>query len=366
VVDRRVLVLGAILLLALAACTKQGEPFMPARPGHIDSTKVEGAEFGRWTRNNNPYYVIKSVTVPRNRTLTLEPGVLVIFTKKGLNLNVRGTLLVEGKPESLVTFRPNANRGLPAAPGDFGSLIFEEASIGRFTSARILYANTAIMATDADLTLRGCTLSNSLVDGLALTRTNLAMTDVTIANNGGNGLLLNDCDSPIHPVTIQHCNIGNNRYSGIWCINSAFVARRSDIRNNGDDRVPQFSAGIHCEGLPGIDPPILKQCNLYQNLPCDLRNLMPSGIAVAADSNYWGPATTDEMILESNPTAPPPPPLPPANKDNCSFNVRQICDGLDFPGGSGTSGVIFCRWLDQPAPNFSGSSMAIGGRIARR
>ena len=142
------------------------------------------------------------------------------------------------------------------------------------------------------------------------------------------------------------------------------MARRSDIRNNGDNRVPEFSAGIHFEGLPGIDPPILRQCNLNLNLPCDLRNVMPTGIVVEADSNYWGPGTTDEMILESNPTAPPPPPLPPALKDNCLFNVRQICDGLDYPSGGGLSGVRFCHWLDRPAPNFPSSGMAVAGNPA--
>ena len=360
-IDRRALILGAILVLALAACTKQGEPFMPTRPGQIDSTKVEGVEYGRWTRNNNPYYVLKSVVVPANRTLTLEPGVLVIFTKQGLNLTVRGTLLVEGKPDSLVNFRPNANRGLPAAPGDFGSLVFERGSVGRFSATRILYGTTAIRATDADLVLNDCTLSNNRLDGLSLVRTNLSMTNCTIANNGANGITLNECDSPIHPVTIDHCNIGNNHYSGIWSFNSAFVARRSDIRNNGDNRVPDFSAGIHFEGLPGIDPPMLRHCNLNQNLPCDLRNLMPPGIVVEADSNYWGSSSTDEMTLESNPTAPPPPPLPPPRKDNCLFNVRQICDGLDYPSGGGIAGVRFCNWLDRPAPNFSSSSQAIIG-----
>ncbi|TPW09568.1 MAG: hypothetical protein FD129_2161, partial [bacterium] len=181
--DRRAWLLGLLLALVVAACTKQGEPFVPARPGHIDSTKVEGAESGRWTANNNPYYVLKSVTVPRNQTLTIGPGVLVIFTKKGLNLNVRGTLLVEGKAESLVNIRPNSNRGLPSAPGDFGSVIFEAGSTGRLKSARVLYATAAIRATDADLTIDGCTLSNSLTDGLSLTRTNLVLTDATIANN---------------------------------------------------------------------------------------------------------------------------------------------------------------------------------------
>ena len=49
------------------------------------------------------------MTVPRNQTLTIEPGVLVIFTQKGLNLNVRGTLLVEGTDAAKVTFLPTAD-----------------------------------------------------------------------------------------------------------------------------------------------------------------------------------------------------------------------------------------------------------------
>ncbi|HEX7880335.1 MAG TPA: right-handed parallel beta-helix repeat-containing protein [Candidatus Eisenbacteria bacterium] len=354
--------LGALVLalgLAFAACTKQGEPFMPARPGQVDSTKVEGSEWGHWTADNDPYYAIKSIVVPANRTLTIDPGVLVIFTRAGLTFTVKGTLIAPGKPDSLINFRPNANRGVPPVAGDFGGVVFEGGSIGRLTGFRVQYGTTGIKATGSDLEMDNCFISNHLQYGITAARTRLVLRNSTLSNCGLNGLDLNECDSPTYPVEIEHCNIGNNRYAGIWAVNSSLVARRTDIRNNGDEGDPDFSAGIHFEGLPGIDPPIFRQCNINQNLPCDLRNEMPTGIVVSADSNWWGPPTTDEMEFLSNPVVPPDP-----NKNNCSFNVRQICDGLDDPLG-GASGVRFCLWLDAPAPNFASSSMAPGAGSGR-
>jgi hypothetical protein len=358
--DRRLLGLVLAVGLAFAACTKQGEPFMPTRPGHIDSTKVEGSEWGNWTADDDPYYVMKSIVVPSNRTLTIDPGVLVIFTREALTFTVRGTLIAAGRPDSLINFRPNANRGFPPAAGDFGGLVFEAGSVGRLANTRIQYATTGIKATDAALELENCFISNHLQHGLALIRSSLELVNSTVSNCGLNGIDMADCDSPVHPVLIEHCNIGNNRYGGIWSVNSSLVARRTDIRNNGDQRDTEFSAGIHLEGLPGIDPPIFRQCNINQNLPCDLRNVMPPGIVVSADSNWWGPPTTDEMDFGSDPHIPPVP-----NKDNCSFNVRQICDGLDFPNGGGMAGVRFCHWLDAPAPNFPSSNMAVGKGAGR-
>lgn len=352
--DRRFIALILAIGLAFAACTKQGEPFMPTRPGHIDSTKVEGAESGHWTADKDPYYVMKSVVVPTNRTLTIDPGVLIIFTRAGLAFTVRGTLIATGRSDSTINFRPNANRGFPPEAGDFTGLIFEPGSTGRLTNTRIQFGTNGIRATDSHLELENCFISNHSQYGMTLIRTDLELRNSTLSNCGLNGLDLLECDSPTHPVVIEHCNIGNNRYAGIWAVNSSLIARRSDIRNNGDERAPDFSSGIHFEGLPGIDPPTFRQCNINQNLPCDLRNLMPPGIVVSADSNWWGPPTTDEMDFQSDPHVPPVP-----NKENCSFNVRQICDGLDYPNGGGMTGVRFCGWLDGPAPNFPSSSMAV-------
>lgn len=343
---------GIALVLLASACSKQGEPFEPARPGHLDSTKVEGAEYGVWTRADSPYYVIKSVVVPAGRTLELEPGVIVIFTRIGQSFTVRGTLLANGTPDSLVTFRPNTGRGLPPRPGDWVSLEFEEGSVGRLENVRLLYATNALVAVDADLTIEKTVISNSLQDGVRLTRTAATLRDVTIANNAQHGLVLEECDSGVNPVVLQHCNIGNNTYSGIWAVNSGLAATRCDIRNNGyggADRITGFAAGVHFEGLPGVAGPTFSMCNLDANLPVDVRNMMPAGVTVGADSNFWGYTTTAQMNALSNPDAGrPDEPV----KTNCTFNVPQIVDALDFAGGQAT--VYFCGWLDTPVPNFGG------------
>src|SRR5512140_13625 len=88
------------------SCAHRGEPFEPVHPSGNDSTKVYGSEYGRWVKKKSPYYVTKSVLVPEGRTLIIEPGVTVVFTKTGQNLAVKGTLLAVGKPDSIILFRP--------------------------------------------------------------------------------------------------------------------------------------------------------------------------------------------------------------------------------------------------------------------
>ena len=101
-------------------------------------------------------------------------------------------------------------------------------------------------------------------------------------------------------------------------------------------------------------PPLFLHCNLESNRPCDVRNIMADGLVVAADSNFWGITTTDQMNALSNPD-PAHPEI--VIKSNCSFNVPRICDAQDSLG-SAIPSVTFCWWADNPYPNFSTSGQS--------
>ena len=222
---------SAVLLLA-SACAHQGEPFVPIRPGVPESTLVEGGQEGRWTYKKSPYYVMKSILVPRNRTLVIEPGVSIVFIKKGLNFDVEGKLLSVGKPESLITFRATIPAGGVANPGDWGSL-FLTATGHRISHTRFLHSTTPIQITDGEVTVENTTLSNALSHGLTAVRSSLVLRNCTIANNGAHGIDLDFCEDPINFVLIDHCNIGFNDFAGIWSSYSTALIVRSDIKNNG-------------------------------------------------------------------------------------------------------------------------------------
>jgi hypothetical protein len=346
--------LGIALALLGQACAHHGEPFVPVQPGKAESTKVEETEDGHWTRKKSPYYVIKSVVVPRTRTLTIEPGVTVIFTKKGQNLTVDGRLIAVGKPESLITFRPTIPVGVSPRPGDWGSIIINTAG-NQIAYARIQYPTTGLQVTDGNVMVDNLNVSNASADGIVVTRSSFTLRNSTVANNGQYGLRLNFCEDPFYSVLVEHCNIGYNNYAGIWSSYSTALITRSDVKNNGggcigaDPEAQVFCGGAHFEGTPGIKLPVFYMCNLESNTPCDIRNAMVQDLVVTADSSYWGLTTTHTM----NELSTPDPEVPP-DKGNCDFNVRAICDSRD--SGVGGATVHFCWWRDTAWPNFSTSA----------
>lgn len=362
--DRRggfAILAGLALVAGLSACANRGEPFKPARPGEEDSTLVEGNLSGTWTLENSPYYVTSSITVLSGRTLTIEPGVNVIFLKKGQNITVRGRLVAAGRTGSRIAFRPSSGGGTVPHAGDWGTIRFENSNgngLGnQLSNVRILYAVNGVVAMNSDVTIDSAEIVNHLFTAVEVTESNLSLSNSTIANNGEYGIRLTDCEDPSFHVAIDHCNIGNNLYGGIWAINASVAVTRSDIKNNGTDSDPKgedFNSGIHFEGTPGIEPPTFTRCNILNNEPFDIRNLMQDGLVVVADSTWWGTATAFNMDALSTPD----PEVPP-NRNNCTFNINVIWDAID-EYGSPLPSVTFCRWRDDPWPNFPTSGQAPG------
>ena len=65
----------------------------------INSTTVEGT----WTKQNSPYNIYNSITIPEGKTLTIEPGVNVNFFGH-YTLNVNGNLIARGTAGDSIVF----------------------------------------------------------------------------------------------------------------------------------------------------------------------------------------------------------------------------------------------------------------------
>ncbi|MDI6642274.1 MAG: hypothetical protein QME68_08215, partial [Elusimicrobiota bacterium] len=78
------------------------------------------AENTTWTLINSPYIVDGEVRVLPGVTLTIEPGVEVMF-KEGASINIYGTLKAEGEEGNLIIFTSNK---MSPAPGDWGCISF--------------------------------------------------------------------------------------------------------------------------------------------------------------------------------------------------------------------------------------------------
>jgi hypothetical protein len=69
---------------------------------HTDITA--GNVSGTWTSENSPYHVLGEITVPNDSTLTIEPGVEVVFMGHH-KFNVQGRLLAVGTQQDTIRFR---------------------------------------------------------------------------------------------------------------------------------------------------------------------------------------------------------------------------------------------------------------------
>ena len=75
------------------------------------TTNIEaGNVSGTWTKANSPYYINGEITIPNDSTLTIEPGVEVIFTGH-YKFNVQGRLLAIGTETDTIVFTINDTTG---------------------------------------------------------------------------------------------------------------------------------------------------------------------------------------------------------------------------------------------------------------
>ena len=66
-------------------------------------TQVSGVQSGTWTKDNSPYLVVDTITVPTGDTLTIEAGVIIRF-QGHYKFYVNGTLLALGTEEDTILF----------------------------------------------------------------------------------------------------------------------------------------------------------------------------------------------------------------------------------------------------------------------
>lgn len=92
-----------------------------------EGTQVSGilASDTRWTLARSPYVVTGDVLVPDGRTLTIEPGVQVLFRGR-FTLTIQGGLFARGTPEAPILLGSDAPS---PGPGDWQGLVFEGTSV---------------------------------------------------------------------------------------------------------------------------------------------------------------------------------------------------------------------------------------------
>lgn len=231
----------------------------------VNTSTVEGT----WTKQNSPYNIYNTITVPTGKTLTIEPGVTVLFFGH-YSLNVNGNLLARGNAADSIMFDRFDEKS------SWHSIRIENVGAGSdstiFEYCRIAHAQ--------------------YIEG-----------DVTI--NGGNAVLVKNFDK----VRVSHCLIRDNRGgrgAGIYSEKANIKINDNKIRNNS---VVQSGGGIYVEK----GSPLIRRNTIERNYGSDAAG----GIYLSAsesriedniisyNSSYWSGAgvaitNTSNCILLRN------------------------------------------------------------------
>jgi len=164
----------------------------------ISATNVSGMINSNttYTLANSPYYVSNSLNVAVGVTLTIEPGVKMLFAKdKGLQ--VSGTLIARGTDAAKITFT-----ALKPQPGEWSNILFTTTATTATFNANDSYVSGSIM--------EYCDVSYG-------------------GGNGATGMIKADQTSPF----INHCDVGYSSTSGIYLrITKNQIVTNSKMHNN--------------------------------------------------------------------------------------------------------------------------------------
>jgi parallel beta-helix repeat protein len=231
-----------------------------------------------WTKANSPYTVIDYITVLNGVTLTIEPGVAVIFNDN-FAIDIDGALIARGTSDQNITFTPA--KGVAA----WGYIHFNVDSLsaaydvnGNYISGSIMeyclldYGgganvsyNGALRLENAQPLINHCTVQHSLSAGIfawSLSGT-LKITNCTISNNQLQGINLTQNSypgvNPYGPSQIANNTIAANGSSGDAgggiCISGPGVEISNNIIRNNQGGI---GGGIYINGASSLSRNIIR------------------------------------------------------------------------------------------------------------
>ncbi len=153
-----------------------------------------------WTLAGSPYIIQDNVSVT---TLTIEPGVIILFDDNNFKFEVNDNLQANGFYSDSIYFRPS-----PTNTTGWQGIKFKTGT----SSSSISY----------------CRIEGSTTYGIR-TEGNSApsIRNCRIVNNVGDGIYIKDT-----PTTIKHCFITNNGQNGIFLESGGLVASNTIITQN--------------------------------------------------------------------------------------------------------------------------------------
>ncbi len=234
------------------------------------------------------YELTGGLSVPNGKTLTIEPGVMLMARSGGF-LHILGHLAAIGTLAQPITITSAANSG----PGEWGGIYVQEGTCDlryltlRYTGQTILgnQATGALMiqsANNSAMNLDHVTLSsNALASGpdfgLIINGGNVTLNDSLITGNGNTigdyAVYLNAGE-----ITATHTIIQGNAGFGFYMAGGKAGLTCSTVSSNGSDGA-RVGSGVFSATGSGF----------YNNAGMGINNL--GGAKAAAAYNWWGHAS---------------------------------------------------------------------------
>lgn len=197
---------GLSLALGLA-------PF--AAPDVFGATFASGVISGVFTDDDDPYVITGNVTINAGTQLVVEPTVRVFFMP-GTSMIVNGTLVTLGLPFDPVTFTSSNDGGpIQPAPGDWGAVLVGHGATVDLDHTYMRYGGAGGLAnlatngsTAASISWIGGSQGRSLGDGINIRANQITIADITVVENGADGLELSAPNQPTLGAIAFYDNAG--------------------------------------------------------------------------------------------------------------------------------------------------------------
>jgi parallel beta-helix repeat protein len=222
-----------------------------------------------WQLTDSPVAVVGNLLVTSNATLTIQPGVQVLFYGNCM-LQVDGGLSVLGTSHQPVIF--SSGKAVPQ-PGDWQGLVFTAGSSNDtcvVSNAVIQYAQVGVRCTDTSPAIANSAVQYCSQQGIYLTRSSPGIMDCTVQRNGSYGVYCQDASSP----QIQGAHVVANGSYGIYLYGTGAAGHNCLPVIQGSTLVGNVSYAVAAQ-------------NYYQ----------PALAIVDARGNWWG--TADATAIAS-------------------------------------------------------------------
>lgn len=290
-------------------------------PTLISGTAVSGGIFANteWTLANSPYVVTGTVTLFPGYTLTIDPGVQVLF-QANTALIVRGQLVAVGTPTQHIIF--SSTDATPTTTSWSGIQIGnQEGGSGNIAYSDISYAATAISVeccwSGGPLTIQNSGFSN---DNVALGGYAGWVTTVDHCSFSNNTYAVENADKSISNSTFTNNTYGLYSTERISVASSTFTGNQvalyggratlqySTVTGNGTgvqaffegfttsyNTISNNTVGVILGEYQGASAPVSEN-NIYGNTQYNMEDQGPTNKDVS--NNWWG--TTDTTAIDAS------------------------------------------------------------------